>query len=110
MLSDPSKRDVYDVYGREGLTAGFSLGTKLKSTEELRAEWEAFKAQQRRAREEALANHRGVYVCKVRQQRGTVGKLAAGKCRGREGVGGQPLCAATTSWRRRKGAIAGLKS
>lgn len=45
MLSDPQKRQVYDIYGKQGLVAGLAVGTKLKTTEELRAEWEKFRAQ-----------------------------------------------------------------
>jgi hypothetical protein len=37
----------------------------LLPADELRKEWEAFKAQQRAAREEAAASHRGIYICRV---------------------------------------------
>ena len=65
VLSDPKKRDVYDVYGREGLSAGLEVGPKLRGVEELRAEWAAFKARQAAVADEALSNHRGLYLCKL---------------------------------------------
>jgi hypothetical protein len=37
----------------------------LLPADELRKEWEAFKKQQRAAREEAAASHRGIYICRV---------------------------------------------
>jgi hypothetical protein len=46
ILSNPEKRQVYDIYGKEGLTAGLQVGNPLKTTEQLKQEWEAFKAQQ----------------------------------------------------------------
>lgn len=46
VLSNPDRRQVYDIYGKEGLSAGLEVGSTLKSTDELRQEWESFKAQQ----------------------------------------------------------------
>ena len=36
---------MYDVYGKQGLTAGLQVGPKLRGREELKEEWERFQAQ-----------------------------------------------------------------
>lgn len=46
VLSDPSKRQVYDIYGKEGLTSGLEVSSAVNSAEELRKKWEKFKAQE----------------------------------------------------------------
>src|ERR1051325_3651931 len=38
VLSDPNKRQVYDVYGMEGLKSGLELGPSLDRDEEIKAE------------------------------------------------------------------------
>ncbi|KAF7810092.1 chaperone protein dnaJ 13 [Senna tora] len=40
VLSDPNKRQIYDIYGMEGLAAGLDLGFKLDKVEEIKAEME----------------------------------------------------------------------
>lgn len=46
VLSDSSKRQVYDIYGKEGLTSGLEVSSAVNSAEELRKKWEKFKAQE----------------------------------------------------------------
>ncbi|KXZ42222.1 hypothetical protein GPECTOR_179g245 [Gonium pectorale] len=65
ILSDPNRRQIYDVYGKTGLAAGFELGTKLESVEELKKKWEEFKKKQEADRNEQLSNHRGLYQCRL---------------------------------------------
>ncbi|CAI5472756.1 unnamed protein product [Closterium sp. Yama58-4] len=46
VLSDPAKRQVYDLYGIEGVLSGMELGPHLRTRQEIREEWE--RAQRRR--------------------------------------------------------------
>ncbi|CAI8589150.1 unnamed protein product [Vicia faba] len=43
ILSDPNKRQVYDVYGMEGLKSGLELGPSLDKAEEIKAELDRLK-------------------------------------------------------------------
>ncbi|KAG6551992.1 hypothetical protein Mapa_006298 [Marchantia paleacea] len=54
ILSDERKRQVYDLYGMEGLTSGLELGPKLKTRDEVRQEFERL---QQRQEERKLASH-----------------------------------------------------
>lgn len=40
ILSDETKRQIYDIYGMEGLTSGLELGPKLNNAEEIKEELE----------------------------------------------------------------------
>ncbi|BBN15877.1 DnaJ homolog subfamily C member 11 [Marchantia polymorpha subsp. ruderalis] len=54
ILSDERKRQIYDLYGMEGLTSGLELGPKLKTRDEVRQEFERL---QQRQEERKLASH-----------------------------------------------------
>lgn len=42
-MSDPNKRQVYDIYGMEGLKSGLELGPSLDKAEEIKAELDRLK-------------------------------------------------------------------
>ncbi|MQL99557.1 hypothetical protein Taro_032282 [Colocasia esculenta] len=45
ILSDEHKRQIYDIYGMEGLTSGLELGPKLNKPEEIKEELERLRRQ-----------------------------------------------------------------
>ncbi|XP_019150257.1 PREDICTED: chaperone protein dnaJ 13-like [Ipomoea nil] len=45
ILSDETKRQIYDIYGMEGLTSGLELGPKLSKAEEIKEELERLRRQ-----------------------------------------------------------------
>ncbi|KAL5750919.1 hypothetical protein ACOSP7_025522 [Xanthoceras sorbifolium] len=56
ILSDENKRQIYDIYGMEGLTSGLELGPKLNKVEELKEELERLR--KRKEQEKTLAHFR----------------------------------------------------
>ncbi|GMH28901.1 hypothetical protein Nepgr_030744 [Nepenthes gracilis] len=54
ILCDENKRQIYDIYGMEGLTSGLELGPKLSKAEEIREELERLR---RRKEEEKFSAH-----------------------------------------------------
>ncbi|XP_016495934.1 chaperone protein dnaJ 13 isoform X1 [Nicotiana tabacum] len=45
ILSDENKRQIYDIYGMEGINSGLELGTKLNKAEEIKEELERLRRQ-----------------------------------------------------------------
>ncbi|KAF7137926.1 hypothetical protein RHSIM_Rhsim07G0108200 [Rhododendron simsii] len=54
ILSDEGKRQIYDIYGMEGLTSGLELGPKLNKAEEIKEELERIR---RRKEQEKVSAH-----------------------------------------------------
>jgi DnaJ family protein C protein 11 len=66
VLNDPGKRDIYDIYGMQGLMSGMELSNVSgMSAAEMRKEWERKWEAQRRQDIEASVNFRGQYVYKI---------------------------------------------
>ncbi|XP_010264286.1 PREDICTED: chaperone protein dnaJ 13 [Nelumbo nucifera] len=56
ILTDEHKRQIYDIYGMEGLTSGLELGPKLNKAEEIKEEFERLR--RRKEQEKASAHVR----------------------------------------------------
>ncbi|XP_057976357.1 chaperone protein dnaJ 13 [Malania oleifera] len=56
ILTDEHKRQIYDIYGMEGLTSGLELGPKLNKVDEIKQEFE--RLQRRKQQEKVLAHVR----------------------------------------------------
>jgi DnaJ family protein C protein 11 len=54
ILSDENKRQIYDIYGMEGLNSGLELGPKLSKPEEIKQQLEELR---RRKEEEKYFTH-----------------------------------------------------
>ncbi|XP_077236332.1 DNAJ heat shock N-terminal domain-containing protein [Tasmannia lanceolata] len=54
ILSDEHKRQIYDIYGMEGLASGLELGPKLNKPEEIKEEFERLRRQKE---EEKVSAH-----------------------------------------------------
>jgi DnaJ family protein C protein 11 len=65
VLSDPLKRDIYDVYGLEGVRSGLELSIPGKTPEEMRREFESAREKRKKEDVDAAVNFRGQYVFRV---------------------------------------------
>lgn len=54
ILTDENKRQIYDIYGMEGLTSGLELGPKLNRAEEIKEELERLRRQKE---QEKISTH-----------------------------------------------------
>lgn len=62
ILSNERRRQIYDIYGMEGLTSGLELGPKLKSREEVKAEFERLQQGQKERRLAAHVQQQGTLL------------------------------------------------
>lgn len=46
VLSNEERRNIYDIYGRQGLESGLEVGEHLRGHDELKREFERFRADQ----------------------------------------------------------------
>eukprot|EP00798_Chlamydomonas_sp_ICE-L_P016635 gene16635-22884_t len=65
VLSDVKSRQIYDVYGKQGLEAGMELGESLRDPKDFRREFEDFRQRTEQQRLEDGTIHKGHYLCRV---------------------------------------------
>lgn len=85
VLSDPEKRTVYDYFGEEGLNSTWTVATRGRTPEQMRAEFEAQKRTKAQEKAEDLVRSKGSFTAEVdastlfapsaaiRRPRGTIG-------------------------------------
>lgn len=59
ILTDSTKRTIYDLFGEEGLKTSWELGPRIRTKEEMRAEFQRQAGEKRRVDAEALIKPKG---------------------------------------------------
>eukprot|EP01135_Chromosphaera_perkinsii_P009513 Nk52_evm3s1779 gene=Nk52_evmTU3s1779 len=59
VLSDSTRRGIYDIYGEKGLNAGWELGPHLSTAEDIKAEYERLKIRREEMRVQQRTNAKG---------------------------------------------------
>ncbi|KAJ3328550.1 hypothetical protein HDU76_009751 [Blyttiomyces sp. JEL0837] len=59
VLSNPGRRHIYDIYGMEGLSTSWEVGTRMRTPEEVREEFERMSRQRLDADAENLIKSKG---------------------------------------------------
>ena len=65
ILSDETKRQIYDIYGMEGLTSGLELGPKLNKVEEIKEELERLRRMREKEKASAHFQSSGVILAQL---------------------------------------------
>lgn len=65
ILSDENKRQIYDIYGMEGLNSGLELGPKLNKVEEIKEQLEKLKRMKEQQKMSALFLPKGSIVANL---------------------------------------------
>lgn len=65
ILSDETKRQIYDIYGMEGLTSGLELGPKLNKAEEIKEELERLRRRREEEKTSAQFQPSGVILAQL---------------------------------------------
>ncbi|KAF6140416.1 hypothetical protein GIB67_013185 [Kingdonia uniflora] len=65
ILTDENKRQIYDIYGMEGLTSGLELGPKLNRAEEIKEKFEKLRRRKEEEKVSARVQPSGLIVASL---------------------------------------------